>query len=49
MHTTMKIVIAIVIIVVFALVYLAFIGGTTGGAGSFLDNLWKSLQALIHL
>lgn len=47
MKTALKIVIAIVLIIVFVFVYLAFVAGTTGQAGSFLDNLWKSIESII--
>jgi hypothetical protein len=47
MHTGFKIMIAIVVALVFLVIYLSFVGGTAGGAGSFLDNFWKGIEAFI--
>lgn len=46
MHIGIKLVIAIVLIIVFIVVYLAFVGGATGEASSFLESIWKGIEAL---
>lgn len=49
MNTAMKIVIAVIIVVVFALVYIGFFAGASGDAGSFLENFWNSIISMIQV
>lgn len=47
MKTALKIIIAVLVVIVFAIMYIAFVAGTSGDIGSFLENFWSGIISLI--